>query len=129
MNHIERFIATIERRPVDRLASWLGLPDIKAYKGLFDYFDVKSVDELKEKINDDVYTVELPYNSPTSNAIYAAFNFGKESHVNINDRTLTQPGFFENYEDPGRVDDFAWPDPEKYISKQECKRIVEAAPN
>jgi hypothetical protein len=27
MNSIERFYATIERRPVDRPASWLGIPD------------------------------------------------------------------------------------------------------
>jgi len=33
MNHIERFYATIERNPVDRPASWLGIPDKKAFNG------------------------------------------------------------------------------------------------
>jgi uroporphyrinogen decarboxylase len=127
MNHIERFLATVERKPVDRLASWLGLPDKKAYKGLFEYFGVKSVDELKAKIDDDVYPVELPYHSPTSNAIYAAFDFAKVSHGDPDERTLTAPGFFEDYEDPDRADDFIWPDPEKYISVEECKKVVENA--
>ena len=27
--------------------------------------------------------------------------------------TLTAPGFFEDYTDPSKVDDFDWPDPEK----------------
>ena len=69
MNHIERFYATIERKPVDRPASWLGLPDQSSFKGLFDYFNVKSINELKEKLGDDIYPVEMPYHSPDSNAI------------------------------------------------------------
>ena len=129
MNHIERFYATVERKPVDRQASWLGLPDRKAYKKLFEYFKVESMDELKEKIDDDIYPVELPYHSPTSNAIYAAFNFAKQTHGDPDERTLTAPGFFEDYEDPERVNDFDWPDPAKYISPEECAKIVNDAPS
>lgn len=128
MNHVERFYRTVERQPVDRPASWLGLPDKKAHKVLFDYFKVNSVDELKRKIDDDIYPVELPYHSPVSDAIYAAFDFARNSHVSAEERTLTMPGFFEDYEDPDKVDDFDWPDPVKYISPAECKAVVDAAP-
>jgi len=34
MNSIERVMATIERRPVDRPAAWLGMPNHKAIEGL-----------------------------------------------------------------------------------------------
>lgn len=47
MTHRERFYATIERKPVDRPASWLGLPVPAALPGLFDYFHVSDVNELK----------------------------------------------------------------------------------
>lgn len=87
MTHIERFYATVERRPVDRPASWLGLPAQKSHDGLFRYFQVSSVDQLKFKLNDDVYPVELPYHSPTSNAIYAAFNFAKKTSGDPDERT------------------------------------------
>ena len=40
MNHIERFYATIERRPVDHPASWLGIPDAKALPMLYRHFGV-----------------------------------------------------------------------------------------
>jgi len=128
MNHLERFYKTVERQPVDRPASWLGLPDKKAYTGLFEHFKVKNMDELRDKIDDDVYPVELPYHSPTSDAIYAAFDFAKNHEGATEDRTLTAPGFFEDYEDPSLINDFAWPDPEKYISIDECKKVVEIAP-
>lgn len=127
MNHIERFYKTVQRQPVDRPASWLGLPDKKAYEGLFKYFKVNSLDELREKIDDDVYPVEMPYHSPTSNAIYAAFDFAKNHQNSDENRTLTAPGFFEDYEDPSLVNDFDWPDPEKYISPDECKKVVDEA--
>ena len=78
MNHIERFYATVERKPVDRPASWLGLPVKCALPKLFECFGVSSEDELKRAVDDDIYPVELPYHSPTSNAIYAAFDFAKD---------------------------------------------------
>ena len=50
MNHIERFYATIERRPVDRPASWLGIPDTGALPNLYKYFGVTDMKGLKARI-------------------------------------------------------------------------------
>ncbi len=85
------------------------------------------------KIDDDIYTVELPYHSETSDAIYAAFDFAKDHHEAevkgaAEDRSLTEAGYFENITDPAKVEDFDWPDPSKYIDKEECKRLVDNAP-
>ena len=124
MTHKDRFHATIERRPVDRPACWLGLPAPEAHPGLFAHFGVDSVDSLRVKLGDDVYPVELPYHSPVSDAIYAAFPFAKEDIG----RTLTAPGFFEDFSDPSRVDAFDWPDPRKYIDPEACREVVDAAP-
>jgi uroporphyrinogen decarboxylase len=128
MNPIERFYATIERKPVDRPASWLGIPDHKAYKGLFEYFKVQSINELKAKIQDDIYYVEMNYKSPTSNAIYTALNLAKKGLNSNDERTLTTPGFFEDYSDPEAINDFDWPDPSKYIDPIQCKRDIEEIP-
>ena len=131
MTHLERFYATIERRPVDYPASWLGLPVPDAQQGLTGYFRLNNISEMTDAVNDDVYPVELPYHSPTSNAIYAAFNFAKDFETERDDdyeRTLTAPGFFEDYSDPSLVEDFDWPDPKKYIEPAECRRVVETAP-
>jgi uroporphyrinogen decarboxylase len=128
MNHIERFIATIERKPVDRPASWLGLPAPSAYTGLLDFFNINNIDKMTYAVDDDVYPIELPYNSPTSNAIYAAFDFAKDFEGNNEDRTLTAAGFFEDYSDPSKIDDFDWPDPKKYIDPLLCRKAVDDAP-
>ncbi len=128
MNHIERFFATLERKPVDRPASWLGLPEHHALPALYSHFKANNMQELKKAIDDDIYPVELPYNSPTSNAIYAAFNFAKDGGINLDERTLTSPGFFEDYTDPEGINDFDWPEPEKYISPDECRKVVEEVP-
>ncbi|MFA7637265.1 MAG: uroporphyrinogen decarboxylase family protein [Monoglobales bacterium] len=129
MKHIERFYATVERKPVDRPSSWLGLPVPAALPKLFEHFGVQNEFELKQMVDDDIYPVELPYHSPTSNAIYAAFDFAKKGQGSIEDRTLTAPGFFEDYEDPSKVDDFDWPDPSKYISPDLCRKVVESVPD
>ena len=123
MNHIERFYATIERRPTDRPASWLGIPDLHALPQLYKHFGASGMKELKACIDDDIYPVEMPYHSPTSNAIYAAFDFAKRKTDGSNEeRTLTAPGFFEDYTDASAVDLFDWPEPEKYIDPEECRR-------
>jgi uroporphyrinogen decarboxylase len=127
MNHIERFFATIERRPVDRPCTWLGIPDGAAHEGLFRYFGVRDVRGLVEKLDDDIVPVELPYHSPVSDAIYAAFDFAKKGKIKREHRTLNAPGFFEDITDPGRVDDFDWPDPARYIDPDECRHAVESA--
>ena len=50
MNSLERFIATLERRPVDRPASWLGIPTESALPGLYDYFGVSDMVGLKAAV-------------------------------------------------------------------------------
>ena len=128
MNSLERFYATIERTQVDRPAIWLGLPTPKALPNLLKYFDVKTEKELRVKLGEDIYPIEMPYHSPTSNAIYAAFDFAKDFEGDEEERTLTAPGFFEDYEDLTKVNDFDWPDPAKYIDIEECKKVVSDAP-
>ena len=128
MNSLERFYATIERRPVDRPAAWLGMPDIKAQPALFAHYGVKNLHELKLAIGDDFYAVEVPYESPEANAIYAAFDWYRDGNVDAEERTLTADGCFKDAEEPEDLEFFEWPDPEKYIDKEECRRSVEAAP-
>jgi uroporphyrinogen decarboxylase len=128
VDHVERFYATIERQAVDRPCTWLGIPDPAAHEGLFVYFGAKDVRGLIEKLDDDIVPVELPYHSPTSDAIYAAFDFAKKGRIKREHRTLNAPGFFEDVTDPSRVDDFDWPDPTHHIDADECRQVVKAAP-
>ena len=127
MNSLERFYATAERRPVDRPAAWLGMPDPQALPGLFSYYGVKDIHELKMAVGDDFYAVEVPYESETAHAIYAAFDWYKNGEVEPMNRTLTAPGCFHDAED---MEDlvFDWPDPAAYIDAAECRRRVEMAP-
>lgn len=127
MNSLERFYATAERRPVDRPAAWLGMPDPQALPGLFSYYGVKDIHELKMAVGDDFYAVEVPYESETAHAIYAAFDWYKNGEVDAMNRTLTAPGCFHDAED---MEDlvFDWPDPAAYIDPAECRRRVEMAP-
>ena len=123
MKHKERFLATISYEKVDRPATWLGMPVPDAEPGLKDHFGVSSIHELKLKIDDDIYPVEVPYNYPPFNHIAYAFDFTKASHFDTpENRTLTTPGFFEDYENPADVDKFNWPDPSKYLDREEAKR-------
>ncbi len=130
MNHKDRFYATIHHQQVDHPASWLGLPVPMAEPALMRYFKVSSIDRLREVLDDDIYPIEVPYNNPPSNHIACAFNFAKASHLDTPDeRTLTAPGFFEDYEDPADVDKFNWPDPALYLDREESRRRVDSAPN
>lgn len=129
MNSIERFYATVERRPVDRPAAWLGMPDKYAQPLLFDYYGVKSMHELKLAVGDDFYAVEVPYKSPTASAIYAAFDWYGDGNVDASERTLTSDGCFVNAEELEDLEFFRWPDPADYIDVDECRRRVEAAPS
>jgi len=128
MTHKERFMATIERRPVDRPSSWLGLPHPHSIPALLKHFKVNDMDQLSVILDDDIFPVEMPYHSPTSDAIYTAFPFAKKGDYNPDHRTLNSPGFFENISDLSMVDKFEWPDPSKYISRAECKRVCKRAP-
>ena len=131
MNHKERFYATIERRPVDRPASWLGMPVSNALPALYEYFNVKNIVELKQKLDDDIWPVDVPYHSPVSDHIACAFDWVQEGQSNYEERTLTIPGFFKDYvrcSDPTRVEEFDWPDPRKYMNSTECKAAVTTIP-
>jgi len=128
MNSRERFFATVNREHVDRPAAWLGMPDIKAQPALFDYYGVKSFHELKLAVGDDFYAIEVPYQSPTASAIYAAFDWYMDGNVDAEERTLTADGCFKEAEDLEDLDFFEWPDPAKYMDVEECKRRVHMAP-
>jgi uroporphyrinogen decarboxylase len=128
MNSRERFFATVNREAVDRPAAWLGMPDIKAQPALFDYYGVKNFHELKLAVGDDFYAIEVPYQSPTANAIYAAFDWYMDGNVDSEERTLTADGCFKDAEEIQDLDFFEWPDPAKYIDVEECKRRVDMAP-
>jgi uroporphyrinogen decarboxylase len=127
MNSEERFNKTISRQEVDRPARWLGIPDERALPGLFRYFGVSGVTELRLKLRDDLFPVELPYDSPYSKAIYNAFDFqgsGKASR----ERTLTRPGYFAVEVRAEEVEGFDWPEPERYIDPAACEKAVAAVP-
>ncbi len=122
MTHRERFFATISNQPVDRPASWLGLPAQSAEAGLLQYFGADSMDNLRKIIDDDIYPIEVPYNFPPLNHIACAFDFAKANHDGMyEERTLTAPGFFEDYDDPAKIDGFNWPDPSMYLDIEEAR--------
>lgn len=128
MNSIERFYATVNREKVDRPAAWLGMPDIFAQPALFEHYGVKDFHELKLAVGDDFYAVEVPYQSPTASAIYAAFDWYMDGDVDAEERTLTTPGCFAEAEELEDLEFFKWPDPADYIDPEECRRRVELAP-
>ena len=127
MNHRDRFLATIHYEQVDRPASWLGMPVPAAEPGLRRHFGVKSMDRLKKVLDDDIYPIDVPYEYPPSNHIACAFDFAKSDHLDRpDDRTLTTPGFFEDYDDPADVEKFDWPDPANYLNREEARRRARA---
>ncbi len=129
MNNRDRFFATIHYQPVDHPSSWMGLPVPSAEPALIKHFGVSGIDELRMLIDDDIYPVEVPYNFPPSNHIACAFNFAKVNHLDRPDeRTLTAPGFFEDYSDVADIDKFEWPDPAKYLDRKESRRRAVSAP-
>ncbi|MBD3254618.1 MAG: methyltransferase [Candidatus Lokiarchaeota archaeon] len=130
MNHKERFLATIERRKVDRPACWLGMPVPEALERLCEYFKASNLQELKIKINSDIWDIDVPYNHPPNNHIAMAFDFPKKGQ-DMNHRTLTAPGFFEDYKDPLKddIDAFEWPEPSEHIDPEECQKLVEEVPD
>lgn len=131
MNSVERFYATVERKPVDRPACWLGDPTPAEADRLCEFYGVPNIKELKRICGDDFYAVEIPYHSPTCNAIFAAFDwYMNGSNVDTEHRTLTADGCFcdcEDIEDAKAVN-FPWPDPAKYIDPKLCKQLVDEAP-
>jgi uroporphyrinogen decarboxylase len=127
MNSAERFNRTIKRQETDRPARWLGIPDERALPGLFRHFGVSGVVELRLKLGDDLFPVELPYVSPYSRAIYNAFDFQGGGKA-FGERTLTRPGYFSIDVREEDVDRFDWPQPERYIDPAACERAAAAVP-
>ncbi|MCF0146393.1 MAG: methyltransferase [Eubacterium sp.] len=131
MNSIERFYATVERKPVDRPACWLGDPTLDAVPALCEFYGVPDINELKRVCGDDFYAVEIPYKSPTCSAIFAAFDwYMGGSNVDTEHRTLTADACFTECEDLDDVKavNFPWPDPELYIDPERCRKLVDEAP-
>ncbi len=128
MTRKERFYATIERRKVDHPASWLGLPVPEACEGLFNYFGVDSMVELKRILGDDVFPVDVPYHHPPVNHIACAFDFAQQDNSDYEHRTLTSTGIFADCSDLGAVADFAWPDPAENMDIGECAQAVQSVP-
>jgi uroporphyrinogen decarboxylase len=106
------------------------MPVPAAYDNLFNFFKVNNLRELKQKIDTDIWEVDFPYNHPPNNHIAMAFNFSKGGQ-SMDTRSLTAPGFFEDYRDPqiDDIDAFNWPNPIDHIDPDECRRVVEEIPN
>lgn len=129
MDSRERFFATINNETVDRPASWMGLPVKAAIPGLLKHFGASSEHEMKKIIGDDVWAVMVPYDNPPHYDIGCALSFGKAGPGGSQDeRTLTAPGFFEDYDNPADVNKFDWPEPSKLIDPEESLRRVREVP-
>ncbi len=129
MDSRERFFATLNREQTDFPASWLGMPEENAVPGILKHFNVPTLEAFKQYINDDIWAVDVPFNLPPAYHIAGAFNFAKKCYDGSNDeRTLTAPGFFENYESPGDIEKFDWPDPAKYLPRDESLARVKQLP-
>jgi uroporphyrinogen decarboxylase len=125
----ERFFATINNHPVDRPATWLGLPTPDAIPGLLEYFKVDSISTLKAKLQDDVWPVIVPYNNAPFNDIGCALNFTKTGKGGTQDeRTLTAPGYFEDMTDPAEVDKYPWPNPKDFLDVEEAAKRAKEIP-
>ncbi|MCD8350582.1 MAG: hypothetical protein LUC93_08245 [Planctomycetaceae bacterium] len=124
----ERFFATLAREQVDRPAWWLGEPTEQALPGLLRHFDARDEAGLKAVLDDDVANINVPYSSPAGNHIACSLNFSKNASKGYEERTLTDPGYFEDMDDPEAVDGFPWPDPSLYIDREEARGRAMAAP-
>lgn len=128
MNGKERFFAALERSPADRPASWLGIPVADALPALLKHFRAADMPELKRKLGDDIWPVEVPYHCPPANHIACAFDFSTGADTGYEERTLTTPGWFADKTDPACVREFPWPDPAQHMSYEECRRAIQKAP-
>lgn len=128
MDHRERFFATLERQTVDRPASFMGLPTTRGWQRLQKYFGVDDHDAVRAKMGDDLYPIDMPYEAPNASATCTALQFAKHFDNTVDERTLTAPGFFEDFEDPADIDRFDWPDPEKYIHRESCEALFQKVP-
>ena len=87
------------------------------------------MNELKRKLDDDIYPVQVPYNNPPANDVGCALSFAKEGAGGKQDeRTLTAPGFFEDKTDPDLVNTFSWPNPADHLDVEEARRMAKGIP-
>ncbi|MEG0767190.1 MAG: uroporphyrinogen decarboxylase family protein, partial [Clostridia bacterium] len=128
MNSLERFLATIERRPTDHPAVWLGMPDPASLPALYAEYGVSDLPALKKAVGEDIYAVEPPYHTPQARAIYAAFDWYGKGDVDEHKRTLTTDGCFKDAEEPGDLEGFAWPDPKAGMHTRECDALFSTVP-
>ncbi len=128
MNHKDRFLATIERKNVDRPACWFGIPFQSALPLLYVHYHANSPRDLKLKIGDDLWEVDVPYHNPPTNHVACAFEFAKKGAMTYENRTLTSPGVFEDCTSVAQVDDFPWPDPAEHMNPAECRQLVDSVP-
>ena len=125
MNSIERFYATIERRPTDRPAVWLGMPDPAALSGLLEIYGAEDLHALKAAVGDDIYAVEVPY---LGGAIHSAFDWYGGKAQSSGERTLTAAGCFRDCESIDEIERFDWPDPALHMDPDECLRSAAQVP-
>jgi uroporphyrinogen decarboxylase len=104
------------------------MPTPEALPGLFRYFKVRNLVELKSALGDDLYVVDIPYRSPVANHVAFAFDFARDGMKENTERTLTTPGYFADVTDRSAIDRFPWPDPALHIDPAECRRLVAAVP-
>ena len=107
------------------------MPTEEALPNLYKYFGVSSFEGLKEKIDNDIWTVICPYNAPNSKLIEDPFKFSEiiEFAGSSSERTLTLPGIFAETETIEEIESYNWPDPTKYIDKVAIKREFDKIPN
>ncbi|MCK5802457.1 MAG: methyltransferase [Lentisphaeria bacterium] len=128
MTKIERFLATVERRSVDRPAAWLGMPVGETIPLLMVHVGATDLEALKRALGDDVWPVEVPFNRPPANHVACAFDFAKTGDGDYEERSLTVPGFFEGMTDPACLPDFPWPVPREHMNEIECRAAAADAP-
>lgn len=75
MDPKERFYKTIKRQPVDRATTWIGMSVPSAMPGLLKYFKSFSIEEIKIKLEEDIWPINVPYNNPPTNDIGCALSF------------------------------------------------------
>ena len=128
MTKIERFLATVERRAVDRPAAWLGMPVGETIPLLMAHVGAADLETLKRALGDDVWPVEVPFNRPPANHVACAFDFAKTGDDDYEERSLTVPGFFEGMTDPACLSDFPWPVPREHMDEGKCRAAAVNAP-
>ncbi len=96
--------------------------------GVISCLGVKYIEELKLKLNDDIWPVDVSYSSPYGNHIAGSFDVRQDKSTDKH-HTLTDPGYFEHISGPVEVEIFNRLDPVKFIDVEKSCRRVNAIPN